>query len=1001
MKALFVCENCTTHVKRSALRFFVFFLIGFFSAQGEAFAQLYSNHPPKLKWQRLETEHLELVFPKGLDSVAQRTANLMEYAYGPVTKTLETEPRKISFFLFNQSSVSNGYVTPVNPMMAWYSTPMQDVRRLGSDDWFQTLSVHEYRHVTQFEKMDQRATHVAGVLFGRSGSAVVALMSHPMWFAEGDAVVTETALTHGGRGRVPSFASPMRAIVMSGQPHSYDRTYMGSYKYYYPNHYTLGYYMVAYGRREFGPYFWSDVLDRTSRYPYWPYQFSMSLRRNCGLSVRKFYNKAMADLAMIWGKMEEGRRYTYAQPVVGTDKKVYTNYSNPLVLADGSLFVYKSGFDHSGEFVIVKDDKEEKILLRSPDGDITTDGKLLVWAESVTDIRFLERSYSDVFCYSVADKKVKRLTRKQKYFAPAISPGGSMVAVIEYTSELQCSLVILSADDGHVIKTTKIKDGGFLRTPSWSADEKTIVCTKTIGEKNYIMAYDVESMQSGILYGPTYAPIGKPQILGDYLMYNSPETGIDAVCAIDLRDTAKHYVALQTRFGAYSPCLSADKLNLYYEDYSAKGTSVVQSEFDSRAWELFSVAKKQAEDYCAPLVEQEQGKSIFEGAIPDSTYAISRYRTLKNLININGYALIPQNEGVLFSIYSNNKLNTLSAEARLAYNENERDFSELLKLQYTKFFPVLSIVGVHGYRTDAVEYEKDKYQNYHWREKTAGVGVELPFSFLRNHRTTFCNVFFGGVYKSIDGSDVVEQVLYDGQDIPVNDPDAMTRNEKIYYRVKPNGKSLPVVFSLDFMNLKDQSYRDLQPNWGQVIQIRSEYGISKYSDVGTKQLSFFAKEYFPGFMPSHGISLSGGYEWQSPYNWMCRAPSHLAYVRGYDYQSSNKWALASLSYSLPLFYPDIHLGGTFHLKRVRMQMFYDHAFLEDHLGVKNTSDVVYPFVSAGTLDGEIKSSAGAEFTFDFQLFRWLPLPLSTGFRGSYLVEKDEVVFEITLLGASL
>lgn len=972
-KYAYFCRRYTQNMKKKL--YAALLAAGLYSAADAQY--FYSNHPPQIKWNRIETQHLQIVYPEGLDSVAQRTANLTNFVYAPVTKSLQTSPRKISFFLFNQSAVSNGYVTPIGPMMAWYTTPMQDVQRLGSEDWFQTLAVHEYRHVTQFEKMDKGTTRVAHILFGAYGGAALGLLSHPIWFAEGDAVATETALTNAGRGRLPSFAAPLRAAVLEGKPHNYDRVYLGSYKYHYPNHYTLGYYLQVYGRRQNGELFWSEVLDRVSKWSVSPYRFSKTLKKKTGMKLTTFHNAAMGDLKIIWLRQEQGREFTPFTPLtaspISTHRNhtssptqfgaggifvdtAYTSYTNALIMPYSSLFSVKSGVDCPTEFVLIKNGKEEKLFNRVPAGNVTSSGNLLCWSEFISDKRYMERSYSDIYSYNIETKKIRRLTRKSKYFAPAISPDGTQIAAVEFTDMMHCSLKILDAQTGNVVQSHDAAPGEFFRTPSWESSGESLVFEISRGEQNVFARYTPASGARDTLYGPTQFAVNAPSVEGRYLLFNSPATGLDAIHAVDL-DTHKEYVVAQTRFGAQNAVLMPDGKSICYENYSSDGFSIVQSAYDPASWKALESVPAVPEDYFRPLVDQEQGRSIFDGELPDSTFAVKKYSPLKNIVNVHSWAFIPSQEQSTLTLYSNDKLNQLSAYAGVTHNEIENRMSEFIGLSYMKYFPVITVEAIHGFRTDQITFVNykgiEKTEYYHWQEKTASLAVELPFNFSHGHYTRAISLKWAAKYKSVTDMDIREQ----------------TRDKQYYYFENVNGVIVPLQFSAGFINLQSQAERDLLPNWGQTLQLQTEYAVPGISDFGAKKISLVGKQYIPGILPSHGLYLQAGYEWQDKMNKYYTPPSYMLFTRGYDNGFSDEWALARVGYLAPLMYPDVHIGGTLYFKRLYVEAFADYAYAFETIGGQNQF-----------------TSVGSEFTLDFIPFRWVVLPLSIGLRTSYRLE---------------
>nr|WP_245859358.1 hypothetical protein [Spirosoma aerolatum] len=69
------------------------------------------QNPTRLRWYQLNTPHFRVLYPTGLDSTAQRTANRLEDLYEPASASLGKQPRRLSVLLQNQTTNSNGFVT--------------------------------------------------------------------------------------------------------------------------------------------------------------------------------------------------------------------------------------------------------------------------------------------------------------------------------------------------------------------------------------------------------------------------------------------------------------------------------------------------------------------------------------------------------------------------------------------------------------------------------------------------------------------------------------------------------------------------------------------------------------------------------------------------------------------------------------------------------------------------------------------------------------------------
>jgi hypothetical protein len=222
------------------------------------------TEPASVRWQQIHTEHFRVIFPTDAAHDGQRAANVLEYIYSKEGKTLNHQPAKIPVVLHNRTAFSNGFVSWAPKRSEWFLTPPQDNY---AQDWLEQLAVHEYRHVVQIDKLNQGITKALGFAVGQQAVGAISGLL-PMWFLEGDAVATETALTNAGRGRNPAFEMPLRTIALSGKYQKYDKALFGSYRDHVPNHYELGYQIVSWTRERYGAKTFETSADFVARKPF-------------------------------------------------------------------------------------------------------------------------------------------------------------------------------------------------------------------------------------------------------------------------------------------------------------------------------------------------------------------------------------------------------------------------------------------------------------------------------------------------------------------------------------------------------------------------------------------------------------------------------------------------------------------------------------------------------------------------------------------------------------
>ena len=264
-------------------------------AQADLFDIGTDQNPPGISWRSLESRHFQIIFPQEIAADAQRIASLLERVYPADCKTLGIQPGPLPLILHSRTTESNGFVTLAPRRSEWFSTPPQ-VGLTGPVGWYPLLAIHEYRHVVQFQALKQGFNRLLYWSLGEYGWLAGAGISVPAWFFEGDAVVMETALTRGGRGRQPEFLMPIRTMLLSGERYSYYKMNLGSYKNWIANPYEYGFYLNTWLRRQHGAELWPAVLKSTAKLSFIPYRFSWSLKRRTGMGLMKSHAAMLAEL---------------------------------------------------------------------------------------------------------------------------------------------------------------------------------------------------------------------------------------------------------------------------------------------------------------------------------------------------------------------------------------------------------------------------------------------------------------------------------------------------------------------------------------------------------------------------------------------------------------------------------------------------------------------------------------------------------------------------------
>ncbi len=914
------------------------------------------QNPFWVKWYKIETNQFTVIFPKGIEKDAQKVANTLNFVYPYVTKTsVETKP--LNVVLQSNLAESNGFATIIPRRMEFYNTPPQ-TSFAGTVDWYSLLSIHELRHITQFTRCDRGFTRVGHILFGNYVQELFMMTAMPNWFFEGDAVATETALTNSGRGRLPQFNVEMRSLLFAGKKYNYEKVFFGSYKNWYPvdASYSMGYQYITFLRKTYGLKKVDKMIKKGAGMSINPYSFSWAMRRATGNTPSKNYKLMLRDLDVIWKNQIEGLTFTEANPITSPRKDNWTYNNFAKYTNDGNIIVSRYGQEDIYQFVKINQQtkQEEKLYssyYMSSDVPFSVSGEKMVWSETKNDIRWGNRSYSNIKMMNVNTGKEKTITHKSKLFAPALSPDGTQIVTVEYNNKNTCSLLILDSETGKEIKRFSNPENELIQTPVWSNDAKYIVFVKlhpTKGKALCLLNTQTETIENMIDY--SNQNIAYPVCDGKYIYYGSPISGLDNIYAISIQ--TKEIVQLTSRkLGAYYPAISADGSKLLFSDATDEGYMLMEMPLDISKGIPLDKVEKRIDDNYNILVEQEQNRNVLD-SVPTKEYKIKKYWgsfPINNIYNWTAFGVPYLNLNL--GVQTQNPLSSFGAAVYYKYNFNEEVGSIDLRTSYAGFYPIFELGYTDGGRVstyDTTFNHHDTTFSYSWNEKSAYVEMKLPLNLS------------SGIYSS----QLVFDVKASSTNISkLNRPEAFKNN---------NGTFIPITYSLDFT--RETSWlRDMLPVWGQELHL--SYAHTPFEgDYKGDLLSAQGFFYFPGIAKHHSLFFEVAYEKQNSENY--RFESKILYPRGYSYIFEKEMIKGSINYTLPIAYPDFSLIHSIYIKRLAANLFYDYGI------AKNTPKTLY-------------RSAGAELKSETYAFH-IPIPLIFGVRGSYLFDGvDDYKLEAT------
>ena len=939
-------------------------------------AQYYvqGEDPSGIKWRQINTDNFQIIYPSGFETNAQRMASIFEKVYDYAGYTLKHQPRKISVILHTSTVRANGFAAWAPARVELFTTPDQEIY---AQDWLEQLAIHEFRHVVQIDKIGSELPKIFKIILGEQAAAAVIGVYMPFWFLEGDAVVAETAMSHSGRGRVPAFAMELKAQGIEKGFFSYDKAYLGSYKDHVPDYYQLGYQMVAGIRSKYGVDTWSKVLSYVAHQPLSLNAFAGGLKKATGKNQTGLYEEIFSDLKQEWTEKDRVLAKTKFE-LITKKQKGYNSYRYPYLINDSTYFAVKYSLNDLTRFVIIGSKGAEKSVFTPGslfEESITFGKGKVFWIEAKTDVRWVHREFSQLRILNLSNGNIVQKRYRFKIFSPCLSSDGQYLAAVKMDIENRCSIVLLSPGSGEVIKETPVSNDLFIITPSWAENNKELFAV-VLGKNGKSLA-KINPFDGTINYliPATYNELFRPIQRGNFVYYTNTIDGTDNIYAFNLNEK-KNYCITSSRFGARDIQPTSDGNYLVYSNYTADGFKVVKMALNADSFKVSDPGTSHHYELADKLFSQEKGIPDFSKT-DTTSYSTKRYSKLANLFNFHSWAPVhidTESEEIRpgVSLISQNKLSTAITQLGYDYSTANKTGKWVAKFDYTGLFPVLKLDVQYG-REGSQYLQITNYKNSAGQIVRSDTSL-VPFS-----------------YKILDVTGIINLPLdfSNGKMYRLVQPEFQIGYQRIWQEstINPNlfnGTSIPLTYRLYAHNLLRQSDRDIQPAFGQIIDV-----AYRHSPIGDQKIgTIWSAEgtlYLPGLARHHGVRIYGGF--QQKQNDQGSFSDLISYPRGYQNLVNNQLFCLKSDYVLPLFYPDWSLGRLSYFKRFSLRVFYDYA------------QALVPIKNQKTEYNISFGSAGGELTTDCNILRLL-FPARIGLRTSYLTDSKtlntEFLFSVNL-----
>lgn len=917
----------------------------FFALQLSAIAQI-GPHSPAIKWQQINTKEFRVIFPEDFNQQGLRVANLVNYMEQNNKRSIGELNQKINIVLHNQTIVPNGFVGIAPFRSEFFATPPQSANLLGSVDWLDALTIHEYRHALQYSNAKVGITKLLYLFQGDNGWGLAASAAIPSWFWEGDATVIETALSKGGRGRAPFFTLSQRANLLNGKNYNYQKARNGSFKDIVPNRYPLGYAMLMHGREKYGNDFWQPIFDKAARYKPLIYPFSNALKKETGLKTKDLYQETFATLKEKWQQQIDDLDLSPTQRIATKPKKTVTNYRFPYQLKDGSIICLKSSFQKTDAIIQIVDGEEKKLtnIGFHTEKYLSVVGHKAVWTEYEQDPRRNKRNFSNIVFYDLKTKTKTRLTTEGRYFSPSFSHSQGRLVTVEITPEQENFLVILNAQNGKTTSIIPNPENLFLSFPKWAENDTDIVYIAKKNSQLAIFKYNAINKKHAQLTNWTHHTIADLFVKNKMVYFTSSFSGIDNIYRVGLSGNLQIEQLTSLPIGGYYPTLSFNNNQLFFSEFTHMGYELSRLNMTKNAPRQRSITIEEPHIQGIYSINKvnEEGGDILEN-VPTTDFPIKEYKGFFKGMKMHSWNLTPSLALPTLDIQVDNYLNDFSLNIIGGYNLNEDAPVFITSATYGKFYPQLTaFTSFTNRKADFTSSGIDTIQRQAFQQLSLGGRVGVPLTWLHDNFRTSLNTFGGYTYRYLT-------------DVTFSDI------------AQPANNFGTIQLGLNLANLRRTALQNLGPRWGQSFNILYQQTIDNKTD---RQIRVGANLYLPGIGANHNLKLGIAYQRELLRN-TYQFSDGFEYPRGFGSLQNDDFLKLTADYQLPLAYPDWGLLGITYFKRVSLNAFFDFGRRSLEL-----LDLV-----------DNHNSVGVELILDNTFFN--ELPVTFGVRNSYLLTRDQ------------
>lgn len=921
-------------------------LVLLFLLSSYSFAQQSS---PSIEWSTISNKYVNLIYPKYMKNESIYIANLVEHYASVVGLTYDIQsPKQFTLLIRPELASPNGFVTLGPRRSEWFSSANFS-NFVGASEWYQTLAIHEYRHIIQFDNFESGWTRFANFLFGDMGKTIVLFSGLHPWYMEGDAVWAETKYTDAGRGRSPYFMARLKALVLSDQVPTYNEFVNGTYTNSIPNHYVLGYVLISSATKKYGEKFWSQVVKKIASAPH-PFRLYSAFKEVSGTSFLDFYEQTMNDLKTKWSDDKEA--------IAQVKKTQYRDNIYPFKIESDFYFLH---YDLDNYWKLVKKSgqlKEEIFEIPFEKGltQLDISKSKAVYTELASDKRFSYKSSSNIFILDLEKNEKIKITDQKRYYFPKLNKAANQIIAVEFTEKQEWNIVILNLE-GEVIKNLRIDNYNVTQADFSNNNEEVVAIISDKNGFKSIAKINLNTKKIETLLPPSRNNIYSLNVdIKNNILFEAQVDGYIQIIKLNLASIGNFQKCSDAKIASYSPFSDGEKL--FYSNQDAYGSQILSTslenctEIDVATLTNFNYLSEGPSDNYNhfPIQNFKDQELMYKDSA--NQYAHNEYGHVdKRLFTPHSWSFFT-GRGFGFLTSTTNYLGTLGFNVSLGRDSEEKENFGSFSFDFKKYYPIFSI-GAESRNRFADIYASS--YDLEWNEKSVDLSVTLPYLYTR------------GLYSF--NSALFSQISYlSASDFEISDSNLGYKDRS--YRVVTSGAN--------FMWSKEMKKRSIIAPY--LFSATLNYSDAKNKDNKLSNYRFYNdfQLNIPGLFNHDSLFFTFTTErmkdLNSAYKFLATKKSMNNYVfsRGYKYTSVANYEKWTANYLFPVGYPNFDLNFLF-IQRVFSTLFYDTTKIDSKYKV------------------ETLASYGLDLQLETKLFRLIPIYI--GATASYKKKTQEFVYD--------